>query len=122
MDHTTTFTIQIHTCAHCQSGLTALKVAQSEAHRDVCDILLQYSQQGAKVSSAEQAESNSRKEEETKAELAEVGMMTTGDERQGNLSASLLFRSRERVIPRERVQRSSLERKGQMIITKDLQR
>ena len=97
-------------------------MAQSEAHRDVCDILLRYSQQGAKVSSAEQAESNSRKEEETKAELAEVGMMTTGDERQGNLSASLLFRSRERVIPRERVQRSSLDRKGQMIITKDLQR
>ena len=78
VDHTTTFTTQTHTCTHCQTGLTALKVA---AHRDVCDILLQYSQRGAKVSSAEQEESDSRKEEETKAELAEVGMMTTGDER-----------------------------------------
>ena len=75
VDHTTTFTTQTHTHTRSQSGLTALKVAQSEGHQDVCDILLQYTQQGVKVSSPEQKESESRQEEETTAELAEVGMM-----------------------------------------------
>ena len=35
--------------AHSQSGLTALKLAQSEGHQDISDILLQYSRQGPKV-------------------------------------------------------------------------
>ena len=49
-----------------------MKVAQSDAHQDVCDILLQYIQQGAKVTTPQQEESESTQEEETKAELAEV--------------------------------------------------
>ena len=60
------------TCTHTQSGLTALKVAQSEAHQDICDILRQYSKQGAKVTTPERCES--RQVEERKADLAEVGM------------------------------------------------
>ena len=63
---------KIKTCTHSQSGLTALKVAQSEARQDVCGILVQYSQQGAKVTTPEQSES--RREEERTAELVEVGM------------------------------------------------
>ena len=61
----------MHMHTHSQSGLTALKVAQSEGHQDVCDILLQYTQQSPKVS---HPESESRQREETKAELAEVCM------------------------------------------------
>ena len=55
-----------------QSGLTVVKVAQSEARQDVCDILLQYIQQGAKGTTPQQEESESTQEEETKSELAEV--------------------------------------------------
>ena len=52
------------TCTHCQSGLTAVKLAQSaEGHQDVYDILLQYTQQGSKVTNPEV---ESRQEEETK--------------------------------------------------------
>ena len=72
MDHTNIFITNTYT--HCQSGLTALKVAQSEGHQDVCDMLLQYTQQGAKVTTPEQEESETSDEEGTKAELAEVGM------------------------------------------------
>ena len=60
-----------HAHMHCQSGLTALKVAQSEGHQNVCDILLQHSQQGSKVISPAPGESGSRQVEERK---AEVGM------------------------------------------------
>lgn len=63
-------THEFETCTCCQSGLMALKVAQSEAHLDICDILLQYTRQGSKVILPEQ-ESESTEEEETK---AEVGM------------------------------------------------
>ena len=61
------FTTQTHT--HFQSGLTALRMAQSEGgHQDVCDILLRYTRHdGSKVISPEQ-------EEEVKTELAEVGL------------------------------------------------
>ena len=52
---------------HFQSGVTALKVAQSEAHQEVYDILLQYTQEGAKVIHPE-------KEVATKAVVAEVSM------------------------------------------------
>ena len=76
-----------HTCTHSQSGLTALKVAQSEGHQDVCDILIQYSQQGSKVITPKQAEERK----------AEVGMMTLCTIIV-NLSTSLLFRGKKRVI------------------------
>ena len=66
-------------CTHYQSGLTALKVALSEGHQDVCDILLQHAQQGPKVTSPEREGSESSDEEEAKAELAKVG---NGDDRQ----------------------------------------
>ena len=111
--------LKLQTYTHSQSGLTALKVAQSEGQQDVCDILLQYTQRGSKVTNQELA-GELRQEEETKAELAEVGMRTVVQEWNVNLSASLSFRSKERVIPRERVQRSSLNCKGQMMIAKDL--
>ena len=54
----------IHAHMHCQSGLTALKVAQSEGRQDVCDILLQYTQQGSKVTAPEQGGSETSDEEE----------------------------------------------------------
>ena len=54
------------TCTHCQSGLTAVKLAQSEGHQDVYDILLKYTQQGSKVTSPEPGEIESRQEEERK--------------------------------------------------------
>ena len=47
---------------HCQSGLTALKLAQFEGHQDVCDILLQYTQQGSKVMMNPEEESELRLE------------------------------------------------------------
>ena len=64
---------ETYTHMHSQSGLTALKVAQSEGHQDVCDILLQYTQQGSKVISPEPEE---RQVKKRKAELAiaEVGV------------------------------------------------
>ena len=64
------------THTHFQTGLTALKMAQSEGgHQDVCDILLQYTQHGgSKVISPEQEVSEARQEEEVKTELAEVGL------------------------------------------------
>ena len=60
----------LHAHPPLQSGLTAVKVAQSESHQDVCDILLQYSQQSTKVTPPQQEVSESTQEEETKAELA----------------------------------------------------
>ena len=53
-------------CTHFQSGVPALKMAQSEGgHQDVCDILLRYTQHsGSKVISPEQQVSEVRKEEE----------------------------------------------------------
>jgi ribonuclease BN (tRNA processing enzyme) len=56
------------THTHFQTGLTALKVAQSEGgHQEVCDILLRYTQHGgAKVIGPEQELSEARQEEEVK--------------------------------------------------------
>ena len=39
-------------------------MAQSEGHQDVCDILLQYTQQDSKVTAPEQEESETSDEEE----------------------------------------------------------
>ena len=77
------FTTQTHT--HFQTGLTVLKMAQSEGGcQDVCDILLQYTQQGgSKVISPEQevkrGESEkegeggtNRQQQETATQLTEV--------------------------------------------------
>ena len=70
--------IKTHTCTHCQSGLTALKVAQSEAHEDICDILLQYTRQGANTqqkrreSEKEKEGETNRQQQETNTELTEV--------------------------------------------------
>ena len=56
-----------------QTGLTVLRMAQSEGgHQDVCDILLRHS--GSKVISPEQEVNEARQEEEVKTELAEVGL------------------------------------------------
>ena len=65
-----------HKLMQTQSGLTALKMAQSEGgHQDVYDILLRYTQHGvSKVISPEQEVSEARQEEEVKTELAEVGL------------------------------------------------
>ena len=78
----TTIQAHAHTCTHCQSGLTALKLAQSERHQDVCDILLQYTQQGPKVIHPEPVKSEMRQEEDIMAatELVEVCI---DDNRQG---------------------------------------
>ena len=76
-----------------QSGLTALKLAQSEGHQDVYDILLQYTQQGSKVTSPEPAENESRQEEETKVwvpERNEIQVLVV-------IFTLTLFRSQERV-------------------------
>ena len=74
MDSTCTIQVTSFICP--QSGLTALKLVQSrirtEADQKICDILMQYTQQGSKVICPEQEESESR--QKTKAELAEVSM------------------------------------------------
>ena len=69
------FATQTH--VHFQSGLTALKMAQSDGgHQDVCDILLRYTQHGgSKVISPEQEVSKARQEEEVRTELAKVGLV-----------------------------------------------
>ena len=66
------------TCTHFQSGLTALRMAQSEGgHQDVCDILLRHTQHDG--SSIQQTERGSegegemnRQQQETNAQLTEV--------------------------------------------------
>ena len=66
---------------HSQSGLTALKVAQSEGHQDVCDVLLQYTQQDTNTqqtrreSEKEKEGETNRQQQETNAELTEVRSM-----------------------------------------------
>ena len=85
MDLTTT-QAHAHTCTHCQSGLTALKLAQSEGHQDICDTLLQYTQQGPKVIHSEPVKSERRQEEDimAAAELVEVCIYVyVDDNRQG---------------------------------------
>ena len=76
MDSTCTIQVPSFICP--QNGLTALKLVQSriqtEAHQEICDILMQYTQQGSKVIHPEQEESELRQEEKTKAGLAEVSM------------------------------------------------
>jgi hypothetical protein len=68
------------TCTHFQSGLTALRMAQSEErHQDVCDLLLRYTQQGSntqqtKTGSEGEGETN-RQQQDTNTELTEVRSM-----------------------------------------------
>ena len=69
INHTTTQSLKhMHAHTQLQSGLMALKVAQSEGYQDICDILLQfYTQQGPKVITPEHEENGST-------ELTWVGM------------------------------------------------
>jgi hypothetical protein len=69
-----------------QSGLTALKMAQSEGgHQDVCDILLRYTQHsGAKVISPEQEVSEARQEEEVKKRESEKEGETNRQQQETN--------------------------------------
>ena len=64
------------TCTHCQSGLTALKVAQSEGQQDVCDILLQYTQEDTNTQQtrreSEKEKERNGQQQETNTELTEV--------------------------------------------------
>ena len=78
----TTIQAHAHTCTHCQSGLTALKLAQSERHQDVCDILLRYTQQGSKFIHPEPVKSETRQEEDIMA-AAELVEVCIDDNRQG---------------------------------------
>ena len=56
-------------------------MAQSEAHQDVCDILLQYTQQGANIqqkrreSEKDKEGETNRQQQETNTELTEVRNM-----------------------------------------------
>ena len=63
---------------HFQSGLTALKMAQSEGgHQDVCDILLWYTQQCSNTQQTERGgeEETNRQQQETNTQLTEVRSM-----------------------------------------------
>ena len=68
------FTTQTHT--HFQSGLTALRMAQSEGgHQDVCDILLRYTQHGG--SNTQQTERGGEGEGETNGQQQETNTQLT---------------------------------------------
>ena len=79
-------TCKFVTCTHFQSGVTALKMAQSEGgHQDVCDILLRYTQHsGSKVIGPEQQMSEARKEEELKRRESEKEGETGGQQQETN--------------------------------------
>ena len=69
----------IHT--HFQTGLTALRMAQSEGgHQDVCDILLRYTQHGGsntqQITQGSEGEGKTNRQlQETNTELTEVRSM-----------------------------------------------
>jgi hypothetical protein len=73
-------TRKLLTCTHFQSGLTALRMAQSEGgHQDVCDLLLRYTQgpnvQQIKRGSEGEGETNRQQQQDTNTELTEVRSM-----------------------------------------------